>query len=112
MLDVCPRLWYEGVDTFLTWELRKGLSVSWGDVTPGAALVGTVRCFCGVLDRIQLALEAEEAVRSTLVEPCTEVTQAVDSRETADRWSMEVYAVTRAWPASASGVSHSRGLSR
>lgn len=103
MPDGCSRLWHEGVDALIIRELREGLSVSWRDIPPGAALAGTARCFGGVLYRIQLALDSVEAGRGTLVEQCTEATQAVDRREIADRWSLEVYAATREWPLSAGG---------
>lgn len=73
MPDRGPRLWYEGVDALNTREQREGPSVSCGALSPGAAAVGTVRCFARVLDRIQLTLQSVEAGHSTLVELCTEV---------------------------------------
>ena len=106
MHDGGPRLWYEGVDALVARAMREGLSVSWGDIPPGAALVGSARCFGGVLDRLQTALEDVEAGRSTLVQLCTEVTRVIDRREIADRWSTEVYALTREWPPSGSGSTH------
>lgn len=79
-----PCLWYEKVDVLITRELREGLSIGWRDIPPGAALVGDALCFGGAPDRIQVALESLEAGRSTLVQLCTVVTQAVDRREIAD----------------------------
>lgn len=96
---------------FFSRELRERRTASSGDIPPGAALVGTLRCFGGVLDRIQLPLESVEAGRSTLVELCTEVTQAVDRLEIADQWSAEVYATTREWPPSDGGDIPYRELS-
>lgn len=83
--------------------MRNGLLDNWGEIPPGAALVCTARCFGGVLDRIQLALESVESGRSTLVKLCPEVTQVVDRRENSYRWSGEVYAATRERPPSAGG---------
>lgn len=49
MPDGGPRLPYKGFDALITRELRERLSVSSVDIPPGAALVGTARCFGGVL---------------------------------------------------------------
>lgn len=99
--DGGPRLWYEGVDALIPRELRERLSVSWGDIPQGAAVVGFARCLGEVLDHIQKALESVDAGRSNLVKICTEVTKAVDRREIADQWSAAVFATTREWPPSA-----------
>lgn len=102
---------YEGIDALITRELRMELSVSWGDISRAGALVRTARCFGGVLDRIQMALESVMAGRSTLLELCTKVTQAIDRGEIAARWSAEVHATTLEWPPSAGWDTPYCGLS-
>lgn len=92
------RIWYQGVDALIARELQEGLSVSFGDVPPAAALVGTARSLVWVLERFHVALAEVEAGRTTLLELCTEAFQAVNRRDVADRWSVEVYAATREGP--------------
>lgn len=89
------RQWYEGADAVITRDLREELSVSWGDVSPGATLIGTARTLSGVLDNLQWAPDAVASGRGTLLELCSEVTQIVNRQEVADRWGRKVYAEMR-----------------
>lgn len=86
------------MDALITRELQEGLSVSFGDVPPAAALVGTARSLVWVPERFHVALAEVEAGRTTLLELCTEAFQAVNRRDVADRWIVEVYAATREGP--------------